>query len=84
MFSTTAMADCFIFTESSTMPKLLAFEAPEWIGDILFYFNSKVSDIDVCQSCSSLKCEDESVSFAAISIVIVRFDCNVEAVCYTL
>jgi len=45
MFSTTAMADSFIFTESSTMAKLLTFEAPEWIGDISFYFNQKVSDI---------------------------------------
>ena len=45
MFSTTAMADSFIITESSTMAKLLTFEAPEWIGDISFYFNQKVSDI---------------------------------------
>jgi len=71
MFSITAMADCFIFTESSTMAKLLAFEAPEWIGDISFYFNSKVYNIDVCRSCSSVKFEDEGVSFAAITIVIV-------------
>jgi len=66
------------------MAKLLAFEALEWIGDISFYFNPKVFDIDVCRSCSSVKCEDEGVSFTAITIVIVRFDCNIEADCYTL
>jgi len=44
MFSTTAMADCFIFTEFVTMAKLLAFEAHEWIGYISIYFNSEVSN----------------------------------------
>jgi len=70
MFSTTAMADCLISTESGTMAKRLAFEAPKWIGYISIHLNAKVSNIDVCQSCSSVKREDKCVCFAAINIII--------------
>ena len=45
IFSATAMADCLISTQSGTMAKLLALEAPD----------TDVSNIDVRRSCISIK-----------------------------
>jgi len=69
MFSTTAMADCVISTQSGTMAKLLAFEAPEWVWYVSIHLNTKVSNIEVSRSCISIKREDKCVRFAAISII---------------
>jgi len=59
-------------------------EAPEWVRYVSIHFNTKVSNIDVSRSCISIKCEDKCVRFAAISIIIVWFDCNMKAVRYSL
>jgi len=66
------------------MAKLLAFETPECIWYISIHLNTKVSNIDVCRSYISVKCEDKCVCFAAISIIIVWFDSNMKAVRYSL
>ena len=51
MFSATAMADCLISTQSGTMAKLLALEAPEWVRYVSIHLSTKVSNIDVSWSC---------------------------------